>query len=76
LANFVRGHYPQIKTAWYSGCANLPNGFNKKSFQYIKLGGYVEELGALNNRTSNQHLFEIQQNGFMKDISYLFRTIN
>jgi anaerobic ribonucleoside-triphosphate reductase activating protein len=47
LANFMRLHYPEIKTAWYSGCAKLPEGFEKRSFQYIKLGGYVEELGSL-----------------------------
>ncbi len=74
LASFIRLCYPAIKVAWYSGCAKLPEGFDNRSFQYIKLGGYVEELGSLKSETSNQHLFEIQQDGHMKDISYMFRV--
>ena len=74
LASFVRHHYPQIKTAWYSGCATLPGDFDNRAFQYIKLGGYTEKLGTLKSETSNQHLFQIQQDGCMKDISYLFRA--
>ncbi|RIH65060.1 anaerobic ribonucleoside-triphosphate reductase activating protein [Mariniphaga sediminis] len=73
LANFIRLHYAGIKVAWYSGCARLPEGFDNSVFQYIKLGGYIEELGALKSETSNQHLFEIQQDGNMKDVSHLFK---
>jgi anaerobic ribonucleoside-triphosphate reductase activating protein len=75
LSNFIKGHYPKIKTAWYSGCAELPKGFDKKSFHYIKLGGYIEQLGNLKSPSSNQHLFKIQPDGGMKDISYLFRPV-
>ncbi|MFW5822804.1 MAG: hypothetical protein ACOCU7_05395, partial [Tangfeifania sp.] len=57
LANFMRLHYPAIKVAWYSGCARLPQGFDSKDFQYIKLGGYVESLGNLKSEVTNQHLF-------------------
>lgn len=74
LANFMRLHYPAIKVAWYSGCAKLPDGFDYSAFQYIKVGGYVEESGTLKSETSNQHLFEIQQDGCMKDVSYLFKS--
>lgn len=75
LAGFVRIHYPEMKLAWYSGCAKLPEKFDTRSFQYIKLGGYVKELGNLKSDTSNQHLFQIQPDGVMKDISWLFRTV-
>ncbi len=74
LANFMRLHYPGIKTAWYSGCAKLPEGFNNRVFQYIKLGSYIAELGSLKSEASNQHLFYIQQDGNMEDISYMFRV--
>lgn len=76
LAGFVQCHYPGIKTAWYSGCADLPNGFNKRSFQFIKLGGYIEECGTLKSNTSNQRLYEIQHDGYMKDISSLFKNVS
>ena len=74
LANVVRLHSPEIKVAWYSGCTELPEGFDNRAFRYIKLGGYVEELGNLKSETTNQHLFQIQQDGYMKDISYMFKT--
>ncbi len=75
LANFIRFHYHDVKIAWYSGCTKLPERFDIKSFHYVKLGGYVEALGNLKREISNQHLFQIQQNGGMKDISYLFKVL-
>ena len=74
LANFVHVHYPEIKVAWYSGCTKLPERFDTRYFQYIKLGSYDEKLGNMKSETCNQHLFQIQQDGCMKDISYLFKT--
>lgn len=73
LARFVRLCYPKVKTAWYSGCTRLPEGFDNRNFHYIKLGAYVEALGNLRSETSNQHLFMIQKDGQMKDVSYLFK---
>lgn len=73
LANFIRLYYPNIKSAWYSGCASIPNGIDNRSFQYIKLGGYKEEFGSLKSETSNQHLFAVQQDGAMEDITYMFK---
>jgi anaerobic ribonucleoside-triphosphate reductase activating protein len=72
LANFVRLKFPMLKTAWYSGCNKLPEGFGTSAFHFIKMGAYSEALGGLKSSTSNQHLYEIQPNGDMKDISYLF----
>jgi anaerobic ribonucleoside-triphosphate reductase activating protein len=73
LANFVRQHYPAVKTAWYSGSTKLPDEFDYQNFQFIKLGGYVEELGNLKSESCNQQLFKIRQDGCMEDVSYLFR---
>ena len=75
LARFIRVRYPELKTAWYSGCVKLPKGIDTRSFQFIKLGGYDEELGTLKSETTNQHLFQVQQNGELKDISYMFKTV-
>ena len=74
LASFIRVYDPDIKVAWYSGCVGLPKGFDNSSFQYIKLGKYIEELGSLKSITSNQQLFRIQQDGHMEDITYLFKV--
>ncbi|MBN2786736.1 MAG: anaerobic ribonucleoside-triphosphate reductase activating protein [Paludibacteraceae bacterium] len=74
LAKYIRCTYSQLKTAWYSGCEQLPVEFEKSHFQYIKLGGYIEERGDLRNKNSNQHIYELH-NGKMIDISYKFRHI-
>lgn len=72
LAKYIRGTYPSIKTAWYSGCSSLPSGFDNSCFQFVKLGAYMEELGTLRDKNSNQRLFELSQNGEMTDITYKF----
>ncbi len=72
LTKYIRKNYSKIKVGWYSGCADLPQNFDRKDFQYIKLGGYKEEFGNLKSNQSNQKLFEIQPNGEMRDISAKF----
>ncbi len=72
LARLIRDRFPEIKIAWYSGREKLPDEFEYRNFQYIKLGGYVEKLGNLKSKTTNQQLFEIHRDGNMKDISSLF----
>ena len=72
LAKYVQRCWPDIKTAWYSGCDKLPAGFDLQAFQYIKLGRYDEQFGSLDSPSSNQHLFEIGQDGFMEDMTHLF----
>lgn len=51
--------HPNIKTAWYSGWEFHPNIFNdNKTFDYIKVGPYKKELGALDSPTTNQRLYQ------------------
>ncbi|MDA3853904.1 MAG: anaerobic ribonucleoside-triphosphate reductase activating protein [Bacteroidales bacterium] len=52
----------QIKTAWYSGRSQLPENILIDHFNYIKLGPYIEKLGALDAATSNQRFYEIVNN--------------
>ena len=40
-------------------------------FDYVKIGGYREELGGLNSRTTNQKLFRVT-NGTTEDITARF----
>lgn len=74
LADFVRKKYPEVKTAWYSGKEDIPEKFDTKSFHFIKLGPYMEQYGPLGKETCNQHLYKVQQDGSMVDVSYLFRV--
>lgn len=76
LASFIQNTYPDLKVAWYSGFTKLPKNFNTSSFNFIKLGGYVQKYGTLESDTSNQHFYEIQSDGFMKDVTYRFKAKN
>lgn len=61
LASYVKESYPNIKTAWYSGRQELSKDIEIKNFNAIKLGPYIEELGPLNNKTTNQKFYEVLQ---------------
>ena len=73
LAGMVRNTYPVLHTGWYSGRDELPEGVDISTFDYIKLGGWVEELGPLTAPTTNQRLYRIEPDGTMEDITKLFR---
>lgn len=73
LAGIVRRAYPSLRTGWYSGRAELPEGFDTLAFDYIKLGGWVEALGPLTAPTTNQRMYRILSDGAMEDITERFR---
>lgn len=57
LASFIMHHY-SLKVAWYSGKQELSKYIDFGNFDYIKLGPYIEELGPLNSRTTNQRVYK------------------
>ena len=69
-----------IKVAWYSGRQELPKNFNIEPFNFIKLGPYIEELGPLNSKTTNQKMYKVVYNHYedgtagyeLNDITYKF----
>lgn len=65
LAQWIKINYP-LKVAWYSGKQELSKDINLSNFNYIKLGPYIEELGPLNSKTTNQRFYKID------DITYKF----
>ena len=68
-------HHTQgrIKTGWYSGRQELPKGFTPEAFDYIKLGPYRAELGALNSTTTNQRFYHIEADGCFTDLTHRFQ---
>ena len=74
LASFVINHY-QLKVAWYSGRQELNNNIDLCNFDYIKLGPYIEELGPLNSRTTNQRFYKVSD-GELVDITSRFYDRN
>jgi len=49
----------EVKVGWYSGKPALPPNFLLNDFQYVKLGPYIERLGGLNSKNTNQRLYRI-----------------
>lgn len=73
LADFVRkSRGGKIKTAWYSGNDRLPEN-SKDHFDFVKTGPYIEKLGGLNKRTTNQRLYRIEDDN-MTDITHRMYT--
>lgn len=78
LARCIKSFYQNIKVAWYSGKQELPKHFLLEEFDYIKLGPYIEELGPLNSKTTNQKFYEVNRISklpsqfSLKDITYKF----
>ena len=64
-----------IKVAWYSGKQELSKDINLKWFDFVKLGPYIEELGPLNSKTTNQRFYKIEKNKLV-DITNLFWKSN
>ena len=52
----IKEKYPSIKIGLYSGGNNVDD-FYWDNLNYIKLGPYIEELGPLNKKTTNQRLY-------------------
>ena len=60
-----------IKVAWYSGRQELSKDINPNNFNFIKLGPYIEDLGPLNSKTTNQRFYKVEE-GKLVDITNLF----
>ena len=70
LASIVKEYY-SLKTAWYSGVQALSKDIHLWNFSYIKLGPYIEELGPLNSKTTNQRFYKVV-NDELIDITSVF----
>lgn len=56
LADHVRSGYPGVETALYTGREKVGAEYSAH-FDFIKTGPYIESLGPLNKRTTNQRLY-------------------
>lgn len=67
IAKYIKDNY-DIKVGWYSGRQELNPNINLENFDYIKLGPYVEELGGLDSKNTNQRYYHIikENNKFIK----------
>lgn len=74
LAELLRDSESSLRIAWYSGRQELSDKVDLKSFDYIKLGPYIEELGGLDKKTTNQVLYKVVGSDLV-DITHRMRDI-
>lgn len=77
LSDYVR-HKFKLKTCWYSGRILEHNGKYINSFDYVKVGPYMEECGPLDSPKTNQRFYSVSFNPFKKsfdltDLTHLFQ---
>ena len=70
LLSEIKKQFP-IKTGWYSGRQNLPECFNPEAVNYVKLGPYIEKLGPLKSKTTNQRFYKVED-GKLDDNTFRF----
>ena len=58
-ASIIKEQFPNLKVAWYSGRQELSKDIELSNFDFIKIGPYIEELGPLNHKTTNQRMYRI-----------------
>ena len=73
LMKYVKEYF-HLRTAWYTGREEISNEVDIKNFDYIKVGPYIEELGGLKSKHTNQKLLLIKENGDKEDITYRINT--
>ena len=79
LASIVKEYY-SLKTAWYSGVQALSKDIHIWNFSFIKLGPYIEKMGPLNSKTTNQRMYKVAYNHYddgtsgyeLEDITHKF----
>jgi anaerobic ribonucleoside-triphosphate reductase activating protein len=67
-AKSIKAKYPSLAIGWYSGREQLPEGISPTSFQYVKLGPYVESVGGLRSPHTNQKIYRIASDGTLIQI--------
>lgn len=72
LAQFIHDKFPKYKVAWYSGRIRLPQKITKEDFDYIKIGPFLQHLGSLRERTTNQRLYRRMPDNTFVDITSRF----
>ena len=70
---FVASHVRSkgLAAALYSGRKEVED-IIWASFDYVKVGPYIEAFGPLNSRTTNQRLYHILPDGTREDITFRF----
>ena len=76
LSEFVHSAWPKIKTGWYSGKTEIPVTIDATTFDFIKLGPYIEALGGLRSATTNQKLYKLTKENKKTEYTDITKELN
>lgn len=66
-----------LKTCLYTGNNNIDSLYDILDFlDYIKIGEYIDKLGGLSSKQTNQRMYTIENGMIKKDITFMFREKN
>lgn len=68
VAGWIKAH--GLKSCWYTGFAKLPDDLQYQCFDFIKVGPYIEALGGLKSKTTNQRFYRIDPVSTSGDVRY------
>lgn len=71
LASYMRENHKGLLVAWYSGVDTISPEIEVRNFDFIKTGPYIEAMGPLNRRTTNQKMFRVVD-GELEDVTYKY----
>lgn len=71
LAKYIK-NTTNLTVGWYSGRQELSDKIDLKNFNFIKLGPYIEALGPLDKKGSNQKLYSVTEDLQLLDITEKF----
>lgn len=73
LAAYIKKVHSGYKVGWYTGRTIISSAIDTKNFDYIKVGPYIQHLGPLKERKTNQRMYRVDhEKGTMEDITSLF----
>ena len=77
LNDYIHNNHKNIKTCWYTGYDyNNPSFINYSyrlnKFDYVKYGPYIDHLGPLTSKTTNQVFLKRMPEGHMMNITKQF----
>ncbi len=58
VAQWVHEHGK--KTCWYTGFKQMPHNLQLRHFDFVKVGPYIEALGGLKSKTTNQRFYRVE----------------
>lgn len=71
IATYVKENF-NLKTAWYTGLDFKPSNNRPicRSFDFVKVGSYIEEYGPLTSKTTNQRFYARGVHTGKLDVNY------